>query len=437
MPKRFATLAEWLAWFETLHPKKIDMGLDRIRVVLENLGLREPPYRVVTVGGTNGKGSCVEILASVYREAGHTTGAFTSPHLWAFNERIRVDGREATDAELISLFEAVDDALGAVTLSYFESSAAAALLYFARRRVDVAVLEVGMGGRLDATNAVDADGALIASVDLDHQDYLGGDRETIGREKAGIMRSGRPVVVGDREPPQSVLEHARSIGAELEILGRDFDFRRENGSWTFEARGVPRHEGLPRVPFGGVVQYQNAACCVALVDRLDGVLPVGDAALARGLAGARLRGRADRHVLDGVEWVFDVAHNPAAAAAFRDIVGDLPPAPRTIAVFAAMHDKDHAGVLGRFVPTVDRWFVAGVDDERGAPADMLLDVLRRLGAERAEACADVAAACAAAARDARPGQRVLVFGSFYTVGPAMEALGLNLGLYSTPSEEGG
>jgi dihydrofolate synthase / folylpolyglutamate synthase len=427
--QRFATLAEWLAWFETLHPKKIDMSLDRIRAVLDTLGLSPPPYRVVTVGGTNGKGSCVEILASVYCEAGYKVGAFTSPHLWAFNERIRVDGNDATDAQLISRFEALDAALGAVTLSYFEASAVAALLHFAREAVDVAVLEVGMGGRLDAVNAVDADAALIASVDLDHQEYLGGDRDTIGREKAGILRGGRPAVIGDREPPATVVEHALDIGADLRVIGRDFDFRRSAaGEWTYEQEGL-RYDDLPQVPFGGDVQYQNAACCVALVEGLRARLPVGEGALRAGLAAARLSGRAERRELGGVEWVFDVAHNPAAAVAFHALVDALPAKRRTLAVFAAMHDKDLDGVLSRFVPLVERWFVATADTERGAPAAMLLDVLLGLGARRADAHADVAEACAAAAAGARPGDRVLVFGSFYTVGPAMSALGL----YSRPS----
>src|SRR5690606_4358764 len=220
VPQSFASLAEWLAWLETLHPKKIDMSLDRIHVVLDALGIRPPPYRVITVGGTNGKGSCVAILESIYRQAGYRVGAFTSPHLVRFNERVRFDGADASDQELIALFESIDASLGAVTLSYFEASTVAAFLHFERCRADVAVLEVGMGGRVDAVNALDADAALIASIGLDHTDWLGPDREAIGHEKAGIMRAGRPVVVGDADPPASLARHAEAVGAKLATIHR-------------------------------------------------------------------------------------------------------------------------------------------------------------------------------------------------------------------------
>ena len=206
-------LEGWLSWFETLHPKKIDFTLDRLSVILERLDLQPPPYKVITVAGTNGKGSCVAMLESMYWHAGYSVGAFTSPHVWRFNERIRVNGCDASDAELVELFETIESTLGAITLSYFESSTVAALLHFVRKRVDVAVLEVGMGGRLDASNAIDTDCALMVSIDLDHQELLGDDREAIGREKAGIMRRGKPVVIADRDPPKSVLAHAAAEGA--------------------------------------------------------------------------------------------------------------------------------------------------------------------------------------------------------------------------------
>lgn len=446
MPQRFSTLEDWLAWFETLHPKEIDMSLERLSAVLDLLALRPPPYKVITVGGTNGKGSCVAILESIYREAGYKVGTFTSPHLWRFNERIRVDGEDASDGQLIEVFQAIDDVLDTVTLSYFESSAVAALLHFAREGVDVAVLEVGMGGRLDAVNALDADAALIATIDVDHQEWLGGDRESIGREKAGIMRNNRPAILGDRDPPASLVGYARDIGAELHLIGRDFDFHRyDEGSyeeggdgeegdanaWTYE-EGHVRHPALPPIAFGGEVQYSNAAACVAVVERMRSELPVHDDALRSGLREARLRGRSERHLRGGVDWVFDVAHNPAAAKVFRSSVDHLPPAERTFAVFAAMHDKDIAGVLEHFAPIVEHWFLARADDKRGAPVEDLVRVLAGLGSDRVEACADIGAACVAAANRTQPGDRVLVFGSFYTVGPAMTALGL----YSTPSKVG-
>ncbi|MFS8607088.1 MAG: bifunctional tetrahydrofolate synthase/dihydrofolate synthase [Gammaproteobacteria bacterium] len=431
MPQRFASLAEWLAWFETLHPKKIDMSLGRIRTVHERLELVPPPYKVITVGGTNGKGSCVAILESIYRHAGYRVGAFTSPHLVRFNERIRFDGMDAADAELVELFEAIDAKLGDVTLSYFEASAVAAFLLFARRNADVAVLEVGMGGRLDAVNALDADAALIASVDLDHTEWLGPDREAIGREKAGIMRPGRPAVVGDASPPASLEAHANAIGARFALVGREFTFAREGDGWRFDGFGAS-HASLPVVPFGGDVQYSNMAACVAVVELMRPQLPLPHDAIRAGLAGARLRGRTERRARNGVEWIFDVAHNPSAARVLRRTVDALPPK-RTIAVFAAMEDKDLDGVLEPFASIVERWHIARPDSERGASVESVRSKLERLGAAHVLAHADIPAACAAAEAQARPGDRVLVFGSFYTVGPALDALEL----YSSPPAGGG
>ena len=424
--RRDYSLDDWLRRFETLHPKKIDLTLDRVTAVIDRLELKPPPYKVVTVGGTNGKGSCVAMLESIYWHAGYAVGAFTSPHLWRFNERIRVNGADALDPELVALFEIIDSTLGGITLSYFESSTVAALLHFARQRVDVAVLEVGMGGRLDASNAVDSDCALVVSVDLDHREWLGDDREAIGREKAGIMRRGKPAVVADRDPPKSVIAYAASEGALPRVIGRDFDFRPLPGGWR-RADGDARV--LPLPPFGGDEQLANAAACAAVVDSLANELPVNDDALAEGIRNAYLRGRFERATLDGVEWVFDVAHNPAAAAIFAASLARLPRAPLTLAVFAAMRDKDLAGVIAPLVPSVDTWFVTQADAERGARGEELRDVLAAAGARSIEVAPDVAASIAAARASAQSGARVIVFGSFVTVGAAADALGL----YCAPS----
>jgi dihydrofolate synthase/folylpolyglutamate synthase len=431
--RRDFTLDNWLSWFETLHPKKIDMTLDRIVAVLNRLGLRPPPYRVVTVAGTNGKGSCVAMLESIYWHAGYDVGAFTSPHIWRFNERIRVNGADAADVELVELFETIDATLGGVTLSYFESSTVAALLHFARREVDVAVLEVGMGGRFDASNSVDSDCALIVSVDLDHREFLGDDREAIGREKAGIMRSGKPVVIADRAPPRSVLAYAAEIGAPPTIIGRDFDYERGQGERRWHRSGLARgSRELPLPAFGGDEQYGNAAACAAVVERLAAELPVSDDALAAGIERAYLRGRLERHAVGGVEWVFDVAHNPAAAQIFAASVAKLPAAEHTYVVFAGMRDKDLSGVFDAFLGAVDGWFVTQANAERGATGAELRDLLVARGARRVEPCADVDAACAAARAVAVSGDRVLVFGSFHTVGAATAALGI----YCAPSRSG-
>jgi len=423
---RFTTLDDWLAWLETLHPKKIDFSLDRVRAVLAALAIDAPKYRIVTVAGTNGKGSCVAILESIYLAAGYRVGAFTSPHLWRFNERIRFGGRDASDAELVELFELMDAARGDVTLSYFEASAVAAALYFARKSADVAVLEVGMGGRLDATNALDADAALIVSVDLDHMDWLGPDREAIGREKAGIIRTGRPVVVADADPPGSVVGAIEACGAMPQYIGRDFSVEPDPEGLAFVRPGGSVRR-FPRPPFGDEHQLVNAAAAIAVVESLAEMLPVDDRAIAEGLATVRLRGRIERCEIAGVEWVFDVAHNVAATRHLHDTLARLPPSRRTIVVFGAMRDKQLEGVVAPFVGQADAWFVAPVESERGASPELLRAVLEGLGASDVESFASVADATrAAAATDAT---RVLVFGSFYTVGPAMAALGL----YSTPS----
>jgi dihydrofolate synthase/folylpolyglutamate synthase len=423
-PRRFGELDEWLAWFTTLHPKVIDMSLDRVLAVLATLGIARPPYKVVTVAGTNGKGSCVALLERIYLEAGFAVGAFTSPHLLRFNERIRCRGRDLDDAELVELFALIDEALGEQTLSYFEASAVAALLAFARFGADVAVLEVGMGGRLDAVNAVDADCALIVSIDLDHMDYLGPTRDLIGREKAGIARAGRPAVVADPDPPAGLLAEIERRGGELRLIGRDFGAEADDRGLLYwsGAGGERCRKRYPRPGFGGRIQVGNAAAVVAVVEALWAALPVDEAALARGLATASVRGRFERHRIGATEWIFDVAHNPAAAALFDEALRELPPVARTLAVFGAMRDKDLRAVLARFTDRVDAWFVAAIDSDRGADPDEIRPLLEALGAREVHTFADIEAAARAAR--AAPADRVLAFGSFYTVGPAMTELAI-------------
>jgi dihydrofolate synthase/folylpolyglutamate synthase len=427
-PQSGLTLDRWLAWFETVHPKRIDLRLDRFVAVLDKLGLRAPPYKIVTVAGTNGKGSCVAMLESIYWHAGYDVATFTSPHLWRFNERIRLNGVDAADSELVAVFEDIAKALGSITLSYFEASFVAALELFKRHEPDVAILEVGMGGRLDATNAVDTDCALIVSIELDHREWLGETREAIGREKAGIVRPGKPVVIGDRAVPASVLAHAAGQGAMPFLIGRDFDFRRDGLRWR-RASDPESAPSLPLPPFGGDEQFTNAAACAAVVERLSGSLPVTDAALAAGIAAAVLRGRLERHDVDGVDWVFDVAHNPAAAEVLAASLRRLPHARRTWVVFAAMRDKDLAGVVQPLVTTAAGWFAAQASADRGATGAELGTLLESLGAARVVVADDIAAACTAARRAAAPGDRVVVYGSFLTVGAAIETLRL----YCAPS----
>ena len=422
-------LEAWLERLETLHPKKIDLGLERVGRVLDRLSLRTPPYRAIAIGGTNGKGSCVALLESLYLAGGYRVGAFTSPHLWRFNERIRVDGIEADSATIISLFERIERARGEISLSYFEFSTAAALLHFARSGVDVALLEVGLGGRLDAVNAMDADASLIASIDLDHQEWLGTTREAIGYEKAGIMRPGRPAVVAERNPPESLLVHAARIGAELRRLGAEFDFETGRVPWTYRSvHSVV--EGLPRPGFGGREQVANAAGCLAVVESLDSDLPLDRAVWCRGIEQARPSGRIEERDVGGARWIFDVAHNPAAARVLAEALRRRPVSGRTFGIVAMMEDKDHEGVLGPLLPMIDHWLVTCAGGVRGAAPDALAAVLGP--GSPVSIHLDAEAACSHVRGRTVPGDRVVVFGSFYLVGPAMSALGL----YSTGSQAG-
>jgi len=427
--KRPKDLNAWLQWLGTLHPKQVDLGLERTKEVLSSIGLLKPPYKIITIGGTNGKGSCVALLESIFRNAGYRVGAFTSPHLWKFNERIRLNGREASDAEIVESFGSIDVARGEVTLSYFEYSAIAAISFFARQSVDIALLEVGLGGRLDAVNAVDPDASLIASIDLDHQGWLGDTRDAIAVEKAGIMRKDRLAVIGDRDPPDSLLAYAQALGAKLAILGRDFDSAEPVLSgWQFRI-GDELPLSLPWPSFGGTVQLANMACCTRVIEALSDELPVTSEALADGISRARLPGRIDRHQLNGVEWIFDIAHNPAAADVFAaELVNDRFSG-RTFAVFAAMADKDVAGIVRPFIGLVDEWVVTHADSDRGAQVGELMTELERQEAKHSSSLLSIAEACSRVVELAVKGDRVLVFGSTYLVGPAMTALGI----YCDPS----
>ncbi|HEY0504670.1 MAG TPA: Mur ligase family protein, partial [Lysobacter sp.] len=319
------TLADWLQYIERIHPRTIDMGLERIREVATRLKLGRPAKAVITVGGTNGKGSTVAFIEAIARAAGWTVGAYTSPHLLAYNERVRIDGHDADDASLIAAFEAIEAARGQTQLTYFEYGTLAALWLFERAKLDLAILEVGLGGRLDATNLVDADVAVITTVDLDHQDYLGDEREAIGAEKAGIARAWKPLVLGDDDPPSSVLGHAYRIGAPTWRIANDFFFEplppkldAAGGAQprTWRWREVGRRMELPMPKLAAPVQLRNAAVAIAALRALPKpprALP--RAAIAEGVVGADVGGRLQRVERDGVEVVVDVAHNPQAARA--------------------------------------------------------------------------------------------------------------------------
>ena len=428
------TLPDWLDYIERIHPRSIDMGLDRIRVVAQALGLGKPGKAVITVGGTNGKGSTVAFIESIARAAGWKVGAYTSPHLLAYNERVRIDGADASDSALIDAFEAIEAARGDTQLTYFEYGTLAALWLFERAKLDLAILEVGLGGRLDATNLVDADVAVITTVDLDHQDYLGEDREQIGAEKVGIARAWKPLVLGDNDPPSSVLGHAYRIGAPTWRIANDFFFEAlpssldANGN-TLPARWRWREIGkrleLPVPQLAAPVQLRNAAVAVAALRALKKrPRPLPQGAYSDGIASAQVGGRLQRFERDGVDIVVDVGHNPQAARALADWLRAAPASGRVIAVYAALSDKDVAGVAQALAPVVDEWHLAGLPDAgpRGGDAEGLATRLAGTAASDATRHATVAKALDAVRAGAQPGDRVLVFGSFHTAASALASL---------------
>jgi len=396
------------------------MGLDRVADVRGRMDATFGcPVFIVT--GTNGKGSTCALLESMLVAAGYRTGLYTSPHLTSYNERVRIDGTPAADEALVAAFNAVEDARGDVPLTYFEHGTLAAFWLFARADLAAAVLEVGLGGRLDAVNVIDADVAIVTSVDLDHMDYLGPTREDIGREKAGIFRAGRPVVCGEPNPPAALLAHARVLGAPLSLIGRDYGFTAGEGQWDYWGPGVRRH-GLPHPALRGAIQLVNAATAITALDLLHDRLHVSAGALRTGLVSVELAGRFQ--VLPGRPTiVLDVAHNPHAARVFAAALGTMGFHPRTIAVFGMLADKDIGGVVAAMIPRVDRWHVATLPPPRGASAASVRDALAAAGvaSEDVRTFDDVASAYRAARGEADEADRIAVFGSFLTVAAALAA----------------
>ena len=418
------TLEAWLAHCERLHPHTIDMGLTRVREVAQRMALRfDCP--VITVAGTNGKGSTCAMLEAVALQAGYRTGVYTSPHLVHFEERCRVHGEIVGASDLIAHFAAVESARtlngDEVSLTYFEFTTLAILRLMSHSRLDVAILEVGLGGRLDATNVIDADCAIITSIDIDHTEFLGPDRESIGREKAGIMRAGRPVIVSDPMAPQSVVDHAAEIGADLWRFGEDFNFSGDKQQWGWAGRGR-RYAGLAYPSLRGANQLSNASGVLAAFEALRERVPVTAQAVRNGLAMVELPGRFQ--IVPGQPTlVLDVAHNPHSVAALTANLDAMGFFPTTHAVFGAMADKDLAAMLVKVGPLVDRWYFTNLPTPRAETAAVLQQkwnaVQMVAGGRRDVATSlheDPLAALEAAVAAADPADRIIVFGSFFTVG---------------------
>ena len=409
------TLSDWLAWIETLHPRTIELGLERVHAVLDRMGLRHPDFRAITVTGTNGKGSTVAMCEAILRRAGYRVGAYTSPHLIAYNERIRVDGRPATDDELCAAFERIEAARGETPLTYFEFGTLAAFELFSNARIDIAVLEVGMGGRLDAVNGIDADVAVITSIDIDHIAWLGSTREAIGYEKAGIFRHGRPAICSDPNPPAVIASEAARVGANLMQLNRDFFAERGEGGWTWRTPERVR-SALPYPAMRGDYQLFNAAAALMALDCLADRFPVSQTHLRDGLASAMIPGRFQ--VIPGQPvCVLDVAHNPQAARSLAATLKQHVGGGKTLAVCSMLKDKDLAAVFGGLAEAMDRWYVATLEVPRGASAAQLQEALTAAGINRPVQRFDtVLAAYDTARREANASDRIVVFGSFHTVG---------------------
>lgn len=424
------TLPDWLALLEARHPVAIELGLDRVAAVAARLQLPRPAPRVVTVAGTNGKGSCVAFMEALLAAAGRRSGSYTSPHLLAYNERVRIDGVPVADAVLCAAFARIETARGDTRLTYFETGTLAAFLILADAGVDVALLEVGMGGRLDAVNIVAPDVAVITSIALDHQAWLGSDRDAIGVEKAGIARSQVPLICGDPQPPAAMLAALNDIGARIIQLGSaDFSLHRRGDAIELVCitpDGQPlRYRGLPtpRLPSG------SAACAVQALVSL-GLTP--DAVqVARAFADTRLAGRFQEIIWNGRRVILDVAHNPAAAALLAERLRCLQRGAETAvhAVVGVLGDKDIAGVLAPLVPEVNRWHCCGLPDAvRGASANQIAGLLYNVAVNQgvpavSDCHLNPAAAFATALDASRPGEVILVFGSFYTVAPVLALLG--------------
>ena len=415
-----STLVEWLAYLETLHPKTIALGLDRVESVASRLNVK-PVCPVITVAGTNGKGSTCALLEQMLLADGYRVAMYTSPHLLRYNERVRIDGVEASDAALRDAFAAVEAVRAGTPLTYFEFGTLGALWLFARQKLDALILEVGLGGRLDAVNVVDPDVAVVTTVAIDHVDYLGATREDIGREKAGIFRRAKPAICADPNPPSSLIAHAAAIGATLVRIGRDYGYTAQSAQWDYWGPGGARH-GLPYPALRGNYQLANASTALCAADALRNRIPLSMGAVRAALVGIEWPGRFQ--VLPGRPvTVLDVAHNPQAAHAFADNLGGMGFHPRTIAVFGIMSDKDIDAVIAPLIPRVDRWEVATLPPPRGSSAEALRQRLQDAGVApgAVREHVDPAAAYRAAREEAAEADRIIVFGSFLTVAAVLAA----------------
>ncbi len=411
------TAQQWLAYIEALHPKSIAMGLDRVSAVASHLQLN-PSFPIITVAGTNGKGSTCAMLSQIYKEAGFTVGCYTSPHLMRYNERVRINQQEISDANLCLAFDAVESARGNIALTYFEMGTLAAMWHFCQSKLDVVVLEVGLGGRLDAVNIFEPACTIVTTIDLDHMEYLGGTREKIGFEKAGIFRPNVLAICGDENTPNSLIDYAKQIDAPLKLINRDFHVKKLINGWQFT--DAESDFLLPNLALQGEFQRNNAACAVCAVQYLTTILPVKITHIQSALQTVTLMGRF-YSIDSNPHMIVDVAHNPHAALSLAHNLKTTPCSGKTIAVFAMLADKDINGVIQAVSPYIDAWFIADNHSARGAKAQELHDkLIQHQASAQTNLFANVASALAAACDIATKNDRIIVFGSFYTVADAID-----------------
>mgnify|MGYP001823301915 CR=1 FL=1 len=419
---RFNSVHEWLSWQESLNPKEIDLGLERVRCVLRHSGHRHHfDCPLVNVAGTNGKGSVVAFMEAMAMAAGNTVCSYTSPHLLRYNERIRINGIETCDDDLCNAFERIDQARADVQLTYFEFGTLAAIDLFMQAKADLVIMEIGLGGRLDAVNIMEPDVAVVTTVAEDHTDWLGTDRESIGFEKAGVYRAGRPAICGDPEPPQSLLEHAAKLQAELKLSGRDYRYERHASSWSYHDADDAL-EQLPLPALAGEFQLDNAATAIMALRSLPG-FETGVAAIEQGLKSVRLPGRF-QIIQQQPEIIVDVAHNAQAAAALVTQLQERPCSGRTHGIVAMLADKPVAEVVALLRDEIDCWYTAGLDAvARGlSAADMAVAVEQQASDVKLNSAETVAQACAQALANVASHDRIIIFGSFITVADAIRFL---------------
>ncbi|TAJ95227.1 MAG: bifunctional tetrahydrofolate synthase/dihydrofolate synthase [Gammaproteobacteria bacterium] len=417
-----SSLEEWLRWQESLHVRAIDLGLERVTQVATRLLPPQTPFGVISISGTNGKGTSASMLEKIYTAAGYKTGCYTSPHLRRYNERIRINGSEACDAQLCRSFARIENERGGISLTYFEFGTLAALDIFHREQVEIAILEVGLGGRLDAVNIVDADVALVCTIDIDHEQWLGSDRESIGREKAGIFRRGRPAVCSDPQPPQSIMDGARQAGAKLHLAGRDFEARKEGGRWSWRSQDAGSFTNLPCFRPDNAYLIRNATGVLMVISLLAGRYPVPEPVIAKVINEFQMPGR--YQVLPGpVEYILDVAHNRQSMAELAVNLAAHPAAGRTRILIGMLGDKNHDQALAALSNSADFWYVVPTQGERGMPAAILAERLGRyVNPASIKTFDDMQAAFEFLGHEARPGDRVVVTGSFLTVAAALNRL---------------